>query len=106
MKEKKLAAANKLPTRIKATVTIEGPAEDILADVQRLRGGQRRVSLSTEPRRGYLGFSNHYIPDIKGGHVQDALEKLEFMSKQTVIDSETEQRLERLIRDFGIFTDT
>ena len=32
--------------------------------------------------------SDHYIPVIKDGQIQTALEKLEMMSRQTVVDQE------------------
>jgi hypothetical protein len=89
---------------IHARVTLEGPAEELLVDVQSLRGGKRSVHLSVEVSRRHYWAPDHHIPEIKGGQIQAALEKLEMMSKQTIVDEETDQRLERLIKDFGQFT--
>jgi len=93
-----------LPTRITAQITIEGPAEEMLAAVQRLHGGKRSVSLVVEvSRRNYVS-PYHHLPEIKSGQIQHALEKLAAMAHQTVVDDETDRRLDYLIREFGEFT--
>lgn len=90
--------------RITATVTLEGPAEEILAMVQRIQaGGKRRAQLTLESARGYA-FPFHVLPAIESGQIQAALEKLETMSRQTVVDDATDRRLDHLIREFGEFT--
>jgi len=93
------------PAHFTATVTIEGPAEEVLADVQRLRGGTRRVLIEARvPSRGYPGYQDRMLPEIKGGQTQKAMELLELLHKQTIIDEDTDRRLARLIEDFGEFT--
>jgi hypothetical protein len=90
---------------ITATVTIEGPAEEILAAVQRLRAGERAVSLTLEiPRRGQIMPHYYTLPPIKAGQTQRALETLDKLSQQTLVDAQTERRAEHLIRGFAGFT--
>lgn len=92
--------------QITATVTIVGPADELLADLQRLARGRREVSLSVEvPRRHYRTGDFHSFPRIKGGQIQDALEKLDKLCQQTVLSEETAGRLDRLIRDYGRLTE-
>lgn len=94
-----------MAAQIKVSVTIEGPAEEILALVQQLRpGGRRRAQLTVELTGKAYVSPFHVLPAIDAGQIQNALEKLEGMHRQTVIDKETDQRLDRLIREFGEFT--
>ena len=90
--------------RIEARVLIEGPAEEILAALRFVRGGKRTVHLSAEVSTRHYSDRSHYLPAIKDGQIQAALEKLEMMSRQTVVDEETDKRLERLVREYGEFT--
>jgi hypothetical protein len=83
---------------------IRGPAEEILAAVRHIKAGERAVYLSVEVPARYYYNRDHYIPEIKGGQTHEALRKTEMMSKQTVIDDETDQRLVNLIREAGEFT--
>jgi hypothetical protein len=89
---------------ITASVTIEGPAQEILSSLRQFRGGKRSVRLSVEVSRRHYSTSDHFIPEIKDGQIQLALEKLELMSRQTVVNKETDERLEYLIREFGGLT--
>ena len=93
------------PTHITARLTIEGPAEEILREAQKLRGGKRSVSLSVVVSRQHYSDPHHFIPEIKEGKFQAALEKLEMLRRQTIIDAETDRRLDTLIRDFGSVTE-
>ena len=105
MQRMAIGADKTLPARIKATVTIDGPADEILALVQHLRaGGKRRAQLTVELAGKAYTSPFHVLPAIEGGNIQAALEKIEVMSRQTVLDDETDRRLDRLIRDFGEFT--
>jgi hypothetical protein len=90
--------------RIEARVLIAGPAEEILSAVRLLHGGKRSVHLSIEVSTRHYSDRDHYLPAIKDGQTQAAVEKLELMSRQTIVDDETDRRLERLIREFGEFT--
>lgn len=96
--------SSKGPAHVTASVTIKGPADELLGALQSLRGGERTVHLSVEVPTRHYWDRDHYLPGIKNGQIQAALEKLETMSRQTVIDDETDRRLERLIREFGAFT--
>jgi hypothetical protein len=91
-------------TPITASVTIEGPAEEILRNLRQFRGGKRSVHLSVEVSRRHYSYTDHSIPEIKDGQIQRALEKLELLSRQTIVDKETDDRLEQLIREFGYLT--
>ncbi len=93
--------------RIKATVTLEGDAEAVLADVQRVRANKRRVSLMVGlPAPGHsITREDYVLPEIKGGDTQGALEYLAKLSRQARLDHETDQRLARLIEEFGRFTE-
>jgi hypothetical protein len=91
-------------TPITASVTIEGPAEEILRNLRQFRGGKRSVRLSVEVSRRHYSTSDHYIPEIKDGQIQMALEKLELLSRQTIVDKQTDERLEQLIRESGYLT--
>lgn len=93
------------PRQIRATVTLSGPAEDVLKNVQSLRGCARAVSLNVEVDWKRSAAGSQTFPEIKGGDIQAALEKLQKLSQQTLVDSETDRRLEGLIRDFGRFTE-
>jgi hypothetical protein len=97
----------KPPTPITATVVIEGPAEQVLLDVQRLRmrTGKRSVHLDVHVSRRFYADNRHTIPYIKDGLTQPAFEKLDYMQRQTVVTEHTAQRLERLIKEFGRFTE-
>ncbi|MEX2617816.1 MAG: hypothetical protein WD767_17130 [Alphaproteobacteria bacterium] len=91
---------------IKAVVTIEGPAEEILARVRNLKTGERAVSIeATLPRRGGRGIDFHTLPIIKNGETQTAIEQLERLHRQTIVDEDTDRRLENLIIEFGRFTE-
>ena len=57
-----------------------------------------------EVSRRHYSISDHYIPEIKGGQIQLALEKLDLMSRQTIVDKITDERIEQLIREFGHLT--
>jgi hypothetical protein len=97
-------ANEKLTPRIDVCVTIEGPAEEVLAALRFLKGGKRTVYFSVEvPRIHYLD-ADHHLPDIKDGQTHTAMRKIEMLAHQTIIDSDTEQRLARLIREAGEFT--
>ena len=90
-----------------AIVTIHGPAEEILSDVQRLRGGKRTVRLTvglTDLEHSKMMYP-HFIPEIKGGQTQEAHEILDKLVRQRRIDQGTEERLDSLIEEFGRFTD-
>jgi hypothetical protein len=101
-------SGSKPRARIVAEVLIEGYAEDVLADVRRLRGGRRTVNLSvTPPNRSGTGHSildEYRLPAIKGGNIREALEKLELLNKQARISVDDDQRVARLIEEFGDFT--
>ena len=94
------------PAPIRAEVTISGPAEEVLRALSNVRGCERRVKLTVEtPARFYSRFpDDHMLPEIKSGQIRAALEKLEMMSSQGVITSETDERLDRFIKEFGRFT--
>lgn len=98
-----MAESIKAPTRISASVTIEGPAEEILAVLRQARGGRRIVHLTIETGRGYVS-PHHLLPAIRDGQIQAALEKIDLLARQTVIDGDAERRLDGLIRDFGDVT--
>jgi hypothetical protein len=90
--------------RIEARVIIEGPAEEILSALRLVRGGKRSVHLSVEVSTRHYSDQDHFLPVIKDGQTQAAMEKLEVVSRQTIVDDEPDRRLERLIRDYGEFT--
>jgi hypothetical protein len=90
---------------IRARVTIDGSAEEILAAVQGIRrGGERKVNLSIEVSRRHYEVTDHIIPEIADGKIENALGKLKLLSQQVVVDGEMDRRLEHLIREFGQFT--
>ena len=93
--------------RIKATVTLEGDAEVILNDVQRLRTGKRTVHIAVSlPTPGFPRIMDDYVlPVIQGGNTQGAFERLVQLSHQSRIDPATDQRLDDLIKGFGQFTE-
>lgn len=89
---------------VEATVTIEGPAEEILRAVQHLRGGKRTVRLTIETARGGPIPPVYSLPAISDGQIQRALETLDNLSRQTIVDDESERRIDMLVREFGRFT--
>lgn len=95
---------SKHPRHISATVTLSGPAEDVLKNVQALRGCNRSVSLTVEVDWKRSPGGSQMFPEIKGGDIQAALEKLQKLAHQTLVDADTDRRLEALIREFGKFT--
>lgn len=92
------------PARVTARITIEGPAEEILAEMYRLRGGTRSVHLTVYLPDRHYSSADHFFPEIKSGQTQTAMMKVETMARQTVIDDATAIRLSSLIRDFGQLT--
>jgi hypothetical protein len=89
---------------IKASITIEGPAEELLAALRYIKGGKRSVRLSVEVSTRHYSDRFHFIPEIKDGQTYQALRKLESMSDQTVVDANTDRKLQELISEFGEFT--
>jgi hypothetical protein len=86
-------------------VTFEGPAEEILRAAQTLRGGgNRTVTITIENSRGGPIPAFYSLPPIREGQIQRALETLDTLGRQTIVNRETEERLDMLVRDFGRFT--
>ena len=91
---------------ITASVLLDGDAEAVLADVQRLRSGKRRVSLTVRiPSAEFPQFGEDYVlPVIESGNTQAAMDRVTSLARTARISQDTKDRLEILIAEFGRFT--
>lgn len=96
--------AEERPVRVEASVTLEGPAEELLAALLALRGGGTKSVLLTLGPIGRASLPYYTLPAIRGGQLQDALDKLAGLAEQTIVDAGTERRVAGLVRDFARWT--
>lgn len=83
-------------TPVHITVTIEGPADDVLGTLQRIsvwpecdvRASVNVATIHPEARRQ---FERTVLPRIEDGDATAAIRKIEALSRQQLIEPETER---------------
>ena len=96
------------PAKVTATVTIEGEAAEILAQLRKVRGCKRQVHLVvdtyTPGLRRVAYYSDYSLPVIEGGQTANALRQIVELAHQNRISLDDEKRIGDMIEQFGDLT--
>jgi hypothetical protein len=89
---------------LRASITVEGEASDILCEAMKIRAGMRRVALTIELKKpGKLTHSEPYhLPAMMGSNVGAILESLGHLCEQGRVSQEDESKIRDLIRSFSL----
>ena len=94
---------------VELTVKIEGPAREVLAALKRM-GSTTHCNISGFIRARIVDSANRrrfepgWFPEIENGDAAAAMEKLDNLARQRLIDAEIERELDDVIPEFRALT--